>query len=103
MTVPRVPTGKMSSGVGSLVLAFFCAARKISLSARHRLFERGDGLLAADEELRHHVREDDDVAQREKGDRAPLRAGRPLAVVFLVEEHRAEQDSSAYASSASFW
>jgi len=31
MIVPMVPTSKMSSGVGSFVLAFFCAASKISL------------------------------------------------------------------------
>src|SRR3954467_11110762 len=30
--VPRVPISKMSSGAGSLVLAFFCAARRMSLS-----------------------------------------------------------------------
>ena len=66
MIVPSVPTAKMSSGVGSLVFAFFCAARKISLSLRHRLVERGDRLLAPDEQRHDHVREHDDVAQREE-------------------------------------
>ena len=67
MIVPTVPTAKMSSGVGSLVLAFFCAARTISLSPlRHRLLERADRLLAADEQRHHHVREHDDVAQRQQ-------------------------------------
>jgi len=32
MIVPRVPTRKMSSGVGSLVFAFFWAESRISLS-----------------------------------------------------------------------
>ncbi len=32
MIWPMVPTLKMSSGVGSFVLAFFCAERTISLS-----------------------------------------------------------------------
>ena len=30
--VPSVPISKMSSGAGSLVFAFFCAARRMSLS-----------------------------------------------------------------------
>ena len=76
MIVPTVPTSKMSSGVGSLVLAFFCAARKISLSLAHRLFERGDRLLAADEQRHHHVREHDDVAQRQKREHVRRRARR---------------------------
>ncbi len=33
----------------------------------HHLFERADRLLAADEERNDHVREDDDVAQRQHG------------------------------------
>ena len=87
MIVPTVPTGKMSSGVGSLVFAFFCAARKISLS---RAIASSSALmrpLAPDEELRHHVREHDDVAQREERDDAPLR-GAALAVAVVLEEHR---------------
>jgi hypothetical protein len=33
----------------------------------HRFFERVDRLLAPDEQRHHHVREHDDVAQREQG------------------------------------
>src|SRR5690606_2940087 len=35
----------------------------------HHLLERADRLLAADEERHDHVREDDDVAQRQDGER----------------------------------
>ena len=88
---------KMSSGVGSLVFAFFCAARKISLSAlAHRLFERADRLLAADEERHHHVREHDDVPQRqERTHAAPggfghaWRSCRPIAQSYAPDERRA--------------
>ena len=51
MTVPSVPTWKMSSGVGSLVFAFFCAARKISLSRAIAASSALIDSLAADEEL----------------------------------------------------
>jgi hypothetical protein len=39
------------------------------LVAGHRVFERADRLLAAHEQRDHHVREHDDVAQREQGQR----------------------------------
>ena len=38
----------------------------------HHLFERLDRLLAADEERHDHVREDDDVAQRQDRDRSAV-------------------------------
>src|SRR5207253_10354434 len=60
------------------------------LVVRHRLFQRGDRLLAADEEGHDHVREHDDVTEGKQGDRAhrgPL-SGRVLLVV-VAEEHRA--------------
>ena len=85
MIVPSVPTVKMSSGVGSLVFAFLCAERKISLSRGlpHRLVERVDRLLAPDEERHHHVREDDDVAQRQQRN-----ATVPLFLVVAVGHAR---------------
>ena len=66
---------------GSLVFAFFCAARRmIALSSGalvgHRLLQRGDRLLAADEERHHHVREHDDVPQRQERDRLGGPSGR---------------------------
>jgi hypothetical protein len=57
MIVPSVPTWKMSSGVGSF----------------------------ADEQLAHHVREHDDVAERQKGNDALFRTGLP---VVALEKHR---------------
>ena len=57
MIVPTVPTAKMSSGVGSLVLALLLRGEEDLLVAVHRLFERADRLLAADEERHDHVRE----------------------------------------------
>jgi Tfp pilus assembly protein PilZ len=69
MIVPMVPDLEDVLGMGSLVFAFFCAARKISLSRPSPLRAR-DRLLAADEERHDHVREDDDVAQREQNPRA---------------------------------
>ena len=57
------------------------------LVARHRRVERVDRPLAADEELRHHVREHDDVPQRQKRHRALLhRPPARLSVRVLVEE-----------------
>ena len=79
------PTVKMSSGVGSLVLAFFCAARKISLSRFIASFERADRPLAAHEELRHHVRKHGDVAQRQERKRSPL--GARSRTSFILEKH----------------
>ena len=76
MIAPTVPTAKMSSGVGSLVLALLLRGEEDLLVAAHRLVERGDRSLAADEELRDHVREHDDVAQRQQRERC--RARRPL-------------------------
>lgn len=52
------------------------------LVAVHRLVESQDALLAPDEELRDHVREYDDVTQRERRDLYP----RSLLCVVL-EEH----------------
>jgi hypothetical protein len=73
MIIPTDPMVKMSSGVGSLVLAL-------------RVVERGDAPLAADEELAHHVREHDDVPERQERGDPPL--GRALATfVFGLEEH----------------
>ena len=70
MIVPTVPTAKMSSGVGLVGLRVLLRGEEDLLVARHRLFERADRLLAADEERHDHVREDDDVAQRQQRDDA---------------------------------
>src|SRR6185295_6063255 len=51
----------------------------------HRLLQRGDGLLPADEERDHLVREHDDVSQRQERDRLGGAAG--LALVVSSEEH----------------
>ena len=51
MTVPSVPTGKMSSGVGLVGLRVLLRGEEDVLVARHRLVERVDRLLAPDEEL----------------------------------------------------
>ncbi len=89
MTVPSVPTWKMSSGVGSFVLAFFCAARKIFFVARHGRIERVDDALTADEQLADHVRKDDDVPAAARGEPHVASSSSrryPFAVVIL-EEH----------------
>lgn len=44
MIIPTNPTVKMSSGVGSLVLALRCAKEDLA-TAVHRLVERGDRTL----------------------------------------------------------
>ncbi len=56
------------------------------LVGAHHLLERADGLLAADEERHDHVREDDDVAQRQDGvqPRRPTGAGRTRLVVMVI-------------------
>ena len=63
MMCPIVPTSKMSSGVGVVGLGLLLRGEQDLLVGGHRLFEGGDGLLAADEQRDDHVREDDDVAQ----------------------------------------
>ena len=74
---------------GSLVFAFFCAARRMRLVVGPlwaiASFERGDGLLPADEQRDHHVREDDDVPQRQERNGAVPASG--LLLVVSSEEH----------------
>ena len=92
MIVPIVPIVKMSSGIGSLVFALRCAERKISFRRGplpHRLLERADRLLAADEQRHHHVREYDDVPQRQQWNAART----PLVV--LAVRHPSPDRSNA--------
>ena len=90
MTWPMVPKWKMSSGVGSFVLAFFWAARRMTALSSgalvgHRVLQRRDGLLPADEQRDHHVRKHDDVPQREQRNGAPTLLG--ILLVVSSEEH----------------
>src|SRR5438034_11130716 len=91
----------MSSSVGSLVLASFCAASRMNFclfiaSSSARI------LLAPDEQRHHHVREDDDVPQRQERHAEPARLRRRLArIPFLVPEKHSSP--VRYAVSAAFW
>ena len=62
----------MSSSAGSLVLAFFCAARRIDFCLSIASSSARIDFCAADEERHDHVREHDDVPQRQQ--RNPQRA-----------------------------
>jgi hypothetical protein len=53
----------MESGFGSSSDAFFCVASRIL----HDVFECANGFLAADKQRHDHVRENNDVAQRQHG------------------------------------
>ena len=66
-TVPIVPTVKMSAGVGSSWAAFFWVDQQDLLVVLHHVLERAHRLLAADEQRHDHVREHDDVTQRQYG------------------------------------
>ena len=66
------PTSNMSSGLGSSLPAAFCATSMIWRPGLHRDLERLDRLGTADEQRNDHVREDDDVAQRQQRQRDRL-------------------------------
>ena len=67
--VETVPTRKMSSGAGIVLGGVLLRDEQDLLVVAHDRFERADGLLAADEQRDDHVREHDDVAQRQHGQR----------------------------------
>src|SRR5207244_8275716 len=71
------------------------------LVVAHRLFQRGDGLLAPHEEGYDHVGKDDDVAkgQERDGARPGLLSGRVLLVIF-AEEHRSSPPAAGFRSVA---
>ena len=56
------------------------------LAAIHGFVERGDGTFTPDEELRDHVRKDDDVSKRQKGCNSLVWSGFATIAVVL-EEH----------------
>ena len=57
------------------------------LVVRHRFFQGGDRLLAPHEERHHHVREHDDVAQREERHGPDPRLALGILPVVVAEEH----------------
>jgi hypothetical protein len=82
MSTFTVPSGRRRS----VCLGVALGGEEDLLAAIHRLVERGDRALASDEELRDHVRKDDDVSQRQQGCDPALRCG--LATITVVlEEH----------------
>ena len=88
MTMPSVPTAKMSSGVGSLVLAFFCAARKMSLpraiAASSAVIDRSRPTKSCDTMCGKTMMS----RSGSSGADPALRAGHlPSAFVVVLEEH----------------
>ena len=67
--VETQPISNMSSAPGSSLAGGLLGDQHDVLARLHRHFERLDRLRAADEQRNHHVREDDDVAQRQQRQR----------------------------------
>ena len=81
--VPMVPTEDVLRG-GSFVFAFFCAARKMSLSRAMAASRRDDGSLSADEQAGLTMCGKTMMSRSGRRNRSLLGSG--LAVVAL-EEH----------------
>ena len=64
-TLASVPISKIALGRRIVVGGVLLRREQDERVGAHHLFERLDRLLAADEERHDHVREDDDVAQRQ--------------------------------------
>ena len=75
-----MPIEKMSSSLGIVGLRAALRGEQQLLVAGHRFLERLQRLVAADEQRHDHVREHDDVAQREQ--RKPIAT--PWSSDFIV-------------------
>jgi hypothetical protein len=66
-TEPMTPTSQISFSLGLSTPAFILGGQKNALVLVHGTGKRADGFVAPDKKRRHHVRENNDVPQRQQG------------------------------------